>query len=856
MSAVNVENQSVKLLLKIFQNILSYPFDPRYRDLNHEKIKRKFTECKPCFYLLFCAGFQQVIDDTKTRLKWYKTDQNMNLLKKVNNAVKCYINISALSNQDVNISNNHENNSHLLRSTKIAFNNYGYHCDLSECLSLTIVCDVLLFYNEKINNSDEKVSDNQLNFNDIFSQIGNKYKTFNFLNDFIHLLSHHSNQFDDIYDILQDRVYANTNSCNLLRCLFMTRNQRDRHQSEKNTKYHPGQQLLDRIHCYYFHSYDTGFKLSKQEKISVNVLNEERKSNSIDMLRVSEIVRSKRKNYTNISHFNRLNCSSNKFKLAKKDVDSKQYDYGIRFYYWDYCKNDHSQWLNQVRCTSIVQETENWFVANKYKDLKTELTNNAIYVVTQQQFNELETNAQMHLNSDKVKDMRCLRKTSARCYDMQYQQLMSKEHLISMMVYCNYDEVQRKFSETFRRFRNESNESVKNRHRNYYFFAKLLRECVECFGMSYDPLKQENIRVFHGASQSFSFSSMDSCIMGPFSTTTDYWVAVNFADIQGTILEMHIPCSCWVISANEGLDSGMFKLTCMDMSWISNYINEQEIFCIGGLNRIYHKTVIDIVSGVDYRLYMSGLTTLARNLGVEKSNAIDAFRMFNPSSTEILMACRLLCHEMYQNEITRNHSNAQNFKSCPSYIENILHSQCTNVWKIQMEPTNKILSYFFTDKAIAWMKLDLMTAVFPKLSYIHYEDFTKNVEWLTGEAIYESTLGFLATDTKSMLNEIIILFHVKYTRAVRQYIGKYKDRFSRFSWSIDVIVQNMADHIDLSHHSNTLQQIGNNGLQQMMQDPDISRHAQASGNESLFKDIMMNPQFIFAYIQMKKFNGR
>merc|ERR1712228_352924 len=71
-------DKGVKLLNKIFSNILNNPNDLKFRDLNFSKIRAKLDKCRPAFYLLFVAGFNQSSDDS--RLQWQNTKITMPLL--------------------------------------------------------------------------------------------------------------------------------------------------------------------------------------------------------------------------------------------------------------------------------------------------------------------------------------------------------------------------------------------------------------------------------------------------------------------------------------------------------------------------------------------------------------------------------------------------------------------------------------------------------------------------------------------------------------------------------------------------------------------------------------------------------
>ena len=100
-----------------------------------------------------------------------------------------------------------------------------------------------------------------------------------------------------------------------------------------------------------------------------------------------------------------------------------------------------------------------------------------------------------------------------------------------------------KFSQTYRKLdEQETDSAIRQRHRNYYWMGRCLRECVECFGMSIKQNPGElYLRVYHGLNQQFVFESMYLKISGPFSTTTSYPVAVRFCENRGMILDLSLP---------------------------------------------------------------------------------------------------------------------------------------------------------------------------------------------------------------------------------------------------------------------------------------------------------------------------
>eukprot|EP01084_Bolivina_argentea_P142285 249978_1 len=114
------------------------------------------------------------------------------------------------------------------------------------------------------------------NVYDIFCNINQDYNSVALLNDFHHLLFYHSHQFESIHNILSKRVYKNV-QCRLSNCLVMKRNYRNRKAITKkklNELYFDyddivPQQLIDCIHCFYFHSFDTGMKLTNEDRNNI-----------------------------------------------------------------------------------------------------------------------------------------------------------------------------------------------------------------------------------------------------------------------------------------------------------------------------------------------------------------------------------------------------------------------------------------------------------------------------------------------------------------------------------------------------------------------------------------------------------
>eukprot|EP01084_Bolivina_argentea_P134891 237796_1 len=310
------------------------------------------------------------------------------------------------------------------------------------------------------------------------------------LNDFNHLLSKHSNDFENIYnDMCQE-------ACEVSKCLLFRRNSRDRsyldvtlyfyEQTRNDIHYNIVlQQMLDRIHSYLFHTFDIRYKRTQKE-------------------------------LDNISKMDHVNVEANnkKLQLMQSKFTMNEYSFGYRYFYWSHYKNnlnihDDAHWAAHLNCIPHPVANHNshlcdWYIPNKHISFKAELTQNKICGIGQQQWMALILKASIQCEGEFAKSKKCHRKESAVYYELNENQRISIHHLMAMMIYCNYDKLQYQFSATFRLKKGETEIELKQRHSNYYWLGRLLRECVECFGVEDEPPK----KLYHGVSKHVTFPSI------------------------------------------------------------------------------------------------------------------------------------------------------------------------------------------------------------------------------------------------------------------------------------------------------------------------------------------------------------
>eukprot|EP01084_Bolivina_argentea_P000772 1421_1 len=343
--------------------------------------------------------------------------------------------------------------------------------------------------------------------------------TVQLLNDFNYLLKFHKDNFEDIYNYLIENIY-NNKACKLSKCLSMKRNHRDKylyskHDDKLKSLYFNNsetqdilrQQLLDRIHCFYFHSFDTAYKFMNAETRQFMKNSEVSDTASIDSDNVLSMIRTnidnKRKSCKRIAE---LNTRMKKFNCLERDVSDIRYSLGVRYFYWRYYKNncnlqdDAHLWSQTYLGAPEANKdclVRDWYIARKYSNLKEELICNAITCISTHQWDNLYAKSTVHLQTTKVKEMECWRSESSVCYDLYPNAPFAIGHLIAMQAYCNFDNLCVKFSETYRKVSgHETDDYLRKRHANFAHLGRLTRECVECFGTTISH--GDTISLFHG----------------------------------------------------------------------------------------------------------------------------------------------------------------------------------------------------------------------------------------------------------------------------------------------------------------------------------------------------------------------
>eukprot|EP01084_Bolivina_argentea_P257281 433423_1 len=329
--------------------------------------------------------------------------------------------------------------------------------------------------------------------------------------------------------------------------------------------------------------------------------------------------------------------------------------------------------------------------------------------MSQTQWNYLDQKAGIHLQTSNAQEMIAGR-GFWKYYGIKENDMIKKEHLMGIMIYCNFDLLQYEFSKTCRKLSEyETNDQLKTRHSNFHWLGRILRETVTCFRAYAKFHGTYVIHLYHGINQQFLFRSLIAEFKGPLSTTTEYAVALNFCAVKGMILDLKLSVTLQKHFSQE--------MNGFDCQWLSDFSNEQEIFFIGGMYGFRIHTIIDTLRGINYIHYARALNCITQNFTSAGFVFLDdlADKQTNDKVCQ-QMACRLLSHELWRYQ--PSHAKANEFTSFPDYFKNIMRLQFTHIKWIYMDLERKKFFKHFFGNQHGWIELDSIQQIFPNVEHV------------------------------------------------------------------------------------------------------------------------------------------
>eukprot|EP01084_Bolivina_argentea_P260586 440106_1 len=567
------------------------------------------------------------------------------------------------------------------------------------------------------------------------------------LDSFNHLLTFH-NKDERQFQYISANLFGS--DCDVIKCAIISRYYGYSITVDKTSKNKllSIKEILDGIHCHMCHGYDIGFRLTGQERSQVDDFKTSNKTKpsqvNAKLIKLQSILDAKRSKFEHVTQ-NQRYSKSNKYasgfcQVAFKDDNSGSincYSYSFPFNYHTYCKHN-----NQIAYYHLTYAQLN--VIHKHNNLKDEMLNNTICRIGILGW-EIKFEKMICLRQTQV--ARKLRaKTNEYAKNLQFlvthpiyfgykeDTAICGEHLMSLMIYCSFDTLQRKFTETYRALTSkESFEEIKERHSNYYHLAKYIKESVEVFGTEYDDGVIKT--MYHGIQNELVFDSMAAQVFSPLSTTYSWNVAIQFSSNTGLIVEL-VPGT---------------SLKYFSCEWLSPFSYEGELLFIGGLTSINFLNVTMCQIGWCFKKYIQSLRMIANmshgnyfmndpsdiHIIQEKQSAdLSVLKLRNVSETIKQICLALIHHELNRNGYNMNVF--EKYADLHPYIDQLLHRICVAAdffrinWtamhvnmltKCDAISGNGYIGYLFMESLFCansyeGINLDLCIALFPNLTYL------------------------------------------------------------------------------------------------------------------------------------------
>eukprot|EP01084_Bolivina_argentea_P027340 50837_1 len=415
------------------------------------------------------------------------------------------------------------------------------------------------------------------------------YNITSILNDYIHIVSVHKYNLEEIIDILKLNR-CNLHDCNAVKMQYR-HNMMDMSADEDNVLIY----IFNQIHNYFHHTFDCGLRLLENEKLP---------KPEIDCIcgKKMKCIRSKYayggnqgvscdecKRQTNDT-FNEMiyNCPKNECHQHGADLCLDCFDEKInpdadnneihltfqhmknllkhkidefnkitKYNQQKYCKfvteiqeEEQIPFSSDTKNISYSNEAKDNNIENKYIDLKTEMLQNDMLCIDHRLWQYVKNRSQKYFAT----------------YCIKRKDKIALHHLICIILYCDYTELSyhlslsMKYSSTIKTF-----QQLKSYHSNYYWFSKYLIQLVHFFGRWGG--KHWAGYFYHGLNKSFNLGSTAITFSHPVSTTKTLEIVnyyMNDCKNDGMVLKLRH-------------QRGSF----MDCSIISTNTNENECLFIG-----------------------------------------------------------------------------------------------------------------------------------------------------------------------------------------------------------------------------------------------------------------------------------
>eukprot|EP01084_Bolivina_argentea_P145190 254539_1 len=350
-------------------------------------------------------------------------------------------------------------------------------------------------------------------------------------------------------------------------------------------------QLLDKMHCYLMHSFDVCLKWSKRDMNYIYNGTHTHMMEADPMLqRIKEKIDQKKQNIAKTSarfDDNRYATRIQKEHTFQHDSSPYPFTFGKR---WRYSKKYATSEGVDPKNGGKYNE---WFVSQKYTNLKREMLSNALKKIPMLQWNHINTKAEEFMKCNK---MRSLRAAKAINYGFDFGNIeqaesIGVEHIICILIYCNFSAIKHSLTDTYKPMNKyEQWKDVRSKHSEYANFARILTETIECFGDNIDG----NKLFYHCVLGAFELHSLDARFFVPTSMTQQLSVITYY-------------CSQYSDGLILGLTAIHSDLKYLNCSFLSDFTNELEVIFLGGKNTLRFCAIYDLSKMHNYQYYLSAI---------------------------------------------------------------------------------------------------------------------------------------------------------------------------------------------------------------------------------------------------------
>eukprot|EP01084_Bolivina_argentea_P101471 181914_1 len=383
--------------------------------------------------------------------------------------------------------------------------------------------------------------------------------------------------------------------------------------------------------------------------------------------------------------------------VQNRIVSSIQFSTGFIFWYWPFYRDLDEETAANIKSKQWERNKNDFggyslcelYVKKCFDSLKQETL--ATEFITNKQFIENVVNkGDEYHTSEKVKKIKInLKNNDPMHYGISKSDPIGKEHLYSVILYCDFTNLCTAFSSSFRPTKfNEPLSSIKNRNSKYYWLSRRLREAVQYYGQSgkksnYDDTNSEIGPFYTGMNLILNMPSFAIRLCQPTSTSKQITVAVNFAKRNGMVIQLQ---NQFGVSQN---------LKFWDCSWIGRYKEEDERLFYGGRWRIQIESIRHIETHKNFENFLHAFHlfdvlvsnghisehTIVSSKDVEVLSKTIPHYLGETSNTfdkYVNDTFHLFCNSKRQ--ITINPFRIQKFMNNESWIKLIYHTEIKQDW--------------------------------------------------------------------------------------------------------------------------------------------------------------------------------